>query len=363
MKKTLIEELNKLDVINDEKLIEYVEFCLSNKTNKIKFKSALHHILPGAKLLPFGKYKNLKETPWNGVYLLHKDHYYAHFLLSQAVNHISILHAFRVMHLSDCKLNKLSECDLIDLNKYQDICERSKREFSKYFKGSNAKKAAAKMVKTKKQTICENGKSILENSTIKRNITRINTIDENGKSINKINGEKTRETRLNDIDKNNKNSYQHTANTIYNNRDKEYRVKKSENSAQTMKKNGTYIKTAKKHKKYQNEIMLSGMTRAQETGKKVSKTRKKKIASGEIQRLTGELNGSAIKVKIFNSEDILMYECNGTFEKICKEHSLPRSFLKRSYQSDGIRFTKTKGMTYDFYKRHIQFEGWYAVKE
>lgn len=114
-----------LKIISEEKLIKYVEFCLeNNQQEKIKFKTSHHHILPKAKLLQFTKYSNLSENPWNGVHLLHKDHYFAHWLLSEAIEHISILTSFCAMNNKDVKLGRIKESDLIPPATFQIIMER-----------------------------------------------------------------------------------------------------------------------------------------------------------------------------------------------------------------------------------------------
>jgi len=114
-----------LKVISKERLIEYIEFCLEKNLGKrIKGKSALHHILPRAKNLPFGDYSNLKENEWNGVHLLHKDHYYAHWLLTESIEHISILSSFCAMHFKDIKLERISKEMLIDGDLFQEKMEK-----------------------------------------------------------------------------------------------------------------------------------------------------------------------------------------------------------------------------------------------
>lgn len=173
---------------------------------------------------------------------------------------------------------------------------------------------------------------------------------------------KASETMLNDICENGLNKYQRLAFERYERLGEAYKDK-SKKSAQTMKKKGTYDEIAKKHKVFQNEIMPSGLTRAKETGQKVSETRKKLFKEGKLKKLEGLQNPMAKIIKIFNKNDDLVFTCYGNFDKICKENKLPVSFLKKSYQEGGIRFKKTKGMATEFFERHKQFEGWYAKVE
>ena len=171
---------------------------------------------------------------------------------------------------------------------------------------------------------------------------------------------KARLTMLNDIDENGYNTYQRNAHKVYESRDEDYRVKKSERSAKTMREKGIYDMTSEKHKMYQNEIMSSGLTRAQETGKKVSKTRKMLFESGVLTGPLASKNPMAKKIKIFNENDELMFTCHGDFDKVCTTNHLPKSFLKKSYRNNGLKFCKMPGMTQDFFEANKQFSGWYA---
>lgn len=201
------------------------------------------------------------------------------------------------------------------------------------------KATAMKGAITRKTTILANGLTI-EQDAVKRSV-------ETGKS-NIIDG---------------KNSYQRSAEKIYGSKDEEYRINKSKKSAETMKQERTYVETGEKHKIYQNEIMQSGLTRAQETGMKVSETRKQMYKDELLPDITGSNNPVAAHIIIYNNEDEKIYECNGNFQTICEEKNLPSSFLKRSYQSsDKLVFQKTKGMSQVFFEKNKEFEGWYAIK-
>lgn len=160
------------------------------------------------------------------------------------------------------------------------------------------------------------------------------------------------------------NGYQQTAYKIYKERDKSYRINKSLASAKTMRENGIYEENAKKHKIYQNEIMKSGLTRAQETGKKVSKTRKKRFESGELIKLTGADNPSASIINIYNENNELMFECNGNFKKVCEQNNLPLSTLKKSYRNNGHKIleNRPRGMSLLYWNKYKHFSGWCATK-
>lgn len=126
----LLSHFKKLNCVVDYTILkEYVNFCIEKSLpHYIKSETANHHILPMAKTLPFREYSNLNEYPWNKSILLHKDHYYAHYLLYKAVNHYSIIYSFCAMHNKDFKNQKLEKHHLIN-----DI------EFQKIFKERNEK--------------------------------------------------------------------------------------------------------------------------------------------------------------------------------------------------------------------------------
>jgi len=122
IKEFLILELSRLNVKDKDKLQEYVDFCLDNSLEEqIKFKSNLHHILPKAKSLPFINYKNLKEHSWNGVHLLHKDHFIAHSILAEAISDKAISHAWHRMNITTDDFDKKITPEL-----YQILCEEHK---------------------------------------------------------------------------------------------------------------------------------------------------------------------------------------------------------------------------------------------
>lgn len=107
---------------NLEYIEKYVEFCLTNRVeHKIKGVTSTHHILPQSKLLPFTQFKSLLQHPWNKAELKHCHHYYAHYLLAKAINHISTLTAFCGMHNKDIVLERITDQDLIMEDDFQTL--------------------------------------------------------------------------------------------------------------------------------------------------------------------------------------------------------------------------------------------------
>ena len=119
----ILKEFSALNCItNRHTLEEYVDFCLEKDVViKKRKQTSSHHILPSAKTLPFREYSNLKENNWNKAELTYYDHYYAHFLLAKAINHIATYSAFCGMHKKDVILERLSKEDLISENEFEHI--------------------------------------------------------------------------------------------------------------------------------------------------------------------------------------------------------------------------------------------------
>ena len=135
-KQLILEQFAKLNCINDLVILEqYIDFCLSNsKEQKIKKQTSSHHILPRAKTLPFRQYENLKEFKWNCAELTYYDHYYAHYLLAIALNHVSVKTAFIAMHTKDITNGRLSCVDLISKQDFEIIFIERNELISKFRK-------------------------------------------------------------------------------------------------------------------------------------------------------------------------------------------------------------------------------------
>ena len=115
-KDIIMKEFSKLsqNIVDLEKVEEYVDFCLSKRIpEKLLKKTTSHHILPAAKTLPFKQWTDLNEHAWNKAELFYSDHYRAHYLLMKSVDHISTYHAFAAMHKKDFTMGRLNGADLI----------------------------------------------------------------------------------------------------------------------------------------------------------------------------------------------------------------------------------------------------------
>jgi len=185
-----------------DRLNEYITYCIyNNQKEPIKGKTSYHHILPKAKDC-FPQYGDLKLNEWNGTYLLYSNHYYAHWLLTEAINNHSQMHAFCAMHNMDTKNGRINEYDLIPADKFQEKMEERGNHQRLFMQSEEGKKCILKMKNTKnskewKETvgarasskhietifrIQENGNTLAKNTAIKSAKT-MNTVQENGLSI------------------------------------------------------------------------------------------------------------------------------------------------------------------------------------
>ena len=197
----------EIDIKNLAELKKYIDFCLKNKVSKQKFKTAHHHIIPKSVDCSIS---DLIINSWNGCYLLHKDHYEAHYLLTKAINNTSILFAFCSMNNKDLKNGRLREEDLIGCDEFNTLMiERNKKmgeiqskrwlDYHPFSIENSSKEKrddrAVKMVKARNK-VKDSGLTSFQEGAIKGGETRIN--NGNGTSI----AFKGVNTMIKDIDEN-----------------------------------------------------------------------------------------------------------------------------------------------------------------
>lgn len=118
-KQLIMEKLSKLVVKSETFLEEYVDFCIS-KSDKSNYQ-CVHHILPKSKNLPFLEFSNLKNNEFNAAYLSYSEHFYAHWLLANAIKHKSITHSFIAMMNKDSKNERISIKDIDTIKQSEDF--------------------------------------------------------------------------------------------------------------------------------------------------------------------------------------------------------------------------------------------------
>jgi hypothetical protein len=132
-KDSLLEKFSALSssIVNMPLLHRYLDFCLTQRLpNKLVKESTSHHILPMAKTLPFKQWSDLTNFSWNKAELTYADHYKAHFLLANAIDHIAIYHAFAAMHKKDFVLGRITESDLICSDEFSAMWNKRNEKIS-----------------------------------------------------------------------------------------------------------------------------------------------------------------------------------------------------------------------------------------
>nr|DAO65742.1 MAG TPA: HNH endonuclease [Caudoviricetes sp.] len=123
LKEKIFDNLIKLNPSNIEKVVEYINFVIDNKTIKEKYKTDEHHILPKNKDC-FPEYINEK---WNKISLTYKNHFIAHKLLYEAYpNNKRIVFAFYAMLNKIPKFKGYKEnYNIVTPDEYQALKEKS----------------------------------------------------------------------------------------------------------------------------------------------------------------------------------------------------------------------------------------------
>ena len=203
------------------KLERYIDFCINNNlNNKIKAKTSHHHILPASKNMPFIQFSNLKENVWNGTHLTYANHYYAHWLLYEAINHQSVVFSFCAMHYKDFTLKRIKEEDLLPPEIVQE-CMENRSIHHKEWLNTLGEDGLTNIERRVKNTV-------LSEETLKKKSDRM----KGGNNIVHISGvvEKILKTK---------------SDTIVDG--KNMHTVSAERAAKTMIENGTYKESGKKH--------------------------------------------------------------------------------------------------------------------
>lgn len=117
IRNTLITEYKPNGVIDFEYLEKYIDVCFNNATDKIKFKTENHHILP-QKYFP-----TFKKEDWNRVNLSLYNHILAHFYLFKAFKNKHSLYSVCRVIGNACNpsiVEKLTIEDLLELSKLKE---------------------------------------------------------------------------------------------------------------------------------------------------------------------------------------------------------------------------------------------------
>ena len=316
-------------IIDEIILKQYIDFCLSEKTTRKKYKTSFHHILP---VSIFGEFSNLKINEWNGVHLSHENHYKAHSLLANAIDSESMLHAWWCMSHTDKKQKNVDGNKVIGAKEYSKLFEKSARLISSKAKGmvTCKIKSTGEFAKIPKKEFDKNNElyegvtkgqfTVIEISTGKRIMV---TSEEYSKNESKYS----------------------------------FHLKGSSRSKESIEK----------EKVTKRIIGEDGLNINQRAGYRGHATLIDKLTEEEYEKV-GKSKAShkenhplALRINIYNEKDELMYECHGNIKDIIKENNLPCTLLE-SYRKDiklGDTIKKRDGMIKSGKSAYM---GWYAKK-
>lgn len=308
-------QLMKLNVICEENINTYINFCMERSQDKKTSNTAKHHILPQAKTLPFGKYSNFEENEWNCVYLKYDDHYLSHYLLATATDEYATISAFIAMHNKDSKINRVSENVLRLSEEYDALMKKRSIHQSKLNKNKVLAKDSrtGERVRVSKEEF-DNNKYLVGHTKGKESKHLKNTIsvlDKDGKSVR--------------INKKEYNPEIHVGHT------------KGKTKFKDVSGNLYFVKT-------DDPRVLSGELVG--INKNTKHTAKRKAEFKQFRKKFPEA-GNAKRIVIYDLNGKPMFKCHGTMKITCQTHNLPFSSLTNSYRK-GTKSKKGK------------YKGWYA---
>lgn len=314
MNMNLLNKLLTLDVKCKHKLKEYVKFCLDNDSTETKVDR--HHILPRA---VFEEYSNFTNNPWNMTRLSYKNHYIAHSLLHEAVNHYSIASAWYAMNNKNYK--KYNGETLLGAELYSKLITKRNKQASEF----NKDKVMAKCLTTGVIVRVPRDEFLLDDNLVGHTKGfggehlrgTMAVLGENGQTI---------KIPVEDYDPNIHIGHTKGFTTFKNNQ-------------------GEII-----HAAIDDPRVLSGELFGVTKGNRF----KNPAAKGQY-----------IKLGIFDKDGVMVHECYGNFVSICKEYKLPIQRLRKTRSENNT-------ITFDFTDSRpevvsriinsgvMKYEGWYV---
>ena len=271
-----------------------------------------HHILPKS---IFPEYKNLRTNKWNSVLLTAREHFICHILLWKHYKSIKYTDGEIKMSMA---LKRLAYDGKHNSRKYESL--KINIKFTDEHK-KNIGLSSKGRINTRKGIY--NYSSKTWQNKFKRLRKKYNI-----KYINQNNNIKiikfyiyTPEDRL-------KNSLSRKGNTLA---------------------NDTKRKISNSNKGIKNHFYGKHHTYEQKEKWKIDR----KNTQNESK------NHNAKQINIYDDKDNLIYECYGTFAKVCKEYNLPMNAFHNSYKNKGSRlYNSSKAHPKEVYKK---FKNWYAL--
>ena len=319
---------SKLEIINEELLEQYIYFCTSNNLKTKQTGTALHHILP-AKI--YDNYKDLRKNRWNGTHLTYENHYIAHAILAEAINHPSIIGAWWGMNNKDRVTKNTDGVTILGPEKYAYLFSKAVEIQSKRMKG----KVTCKLKSNPEKTIIVNKSEYDKN----RHLYLANT---EGK-LTVINKLTNRKIQIN------KSEYNKDIHLFH---------------KTGVKRNKESILKEKETKKI---IGNDGLNIAQRAAKKGYITLRSKYTEKEWKERCLSLgkhkaeHPRAARINIYNAEGKVMFECKGNIKDVIRDNNLPGSLIA-SYRKERKIGVEKNAITRMINKGQEKYLGWYALK-
>lgn len=319
---------SELEIINEELLGQYIYFCISNNLKTKQTGTSLHHILP-AKI--YDNYKDLRKNKWNGTHLTYKNHYIAHAILAEAINHPSIIGAWWGMNNKDRVTKNTDGVTILGPEKYAYLFSKAQEMQSKRMKG----KVTCKLKNNPSKTIIVDKQEYNKN----RHLYLANT-----------------EGKLSVICK-------ETSNKIM--------IKKEDYDRKIHLFHKTGVKRNKKSIEKEKEtkkiIGDDGLNISQRAGIKGYTTLRSKYTEEEWKRRCLSLghkkaeHPKAVKINIYSADGKVMFECKGNIKDVIKDNNLPGSLIE-SYRKERKIGVEKNAITRMINKGQEKYLGWYALK-
>ena len=305
-----------------------IYFCTSNNLKAKQIGTALHHILP-AKI--YDNYKDLRKNRWNGTYLTYENHYIAHAILAEAINHPSIIGAWWGMNNKDRVTKNTDGVTILGPEKYAHLFAKAQEMQSKRMKG----KVTCKLKSNPEKTIIVNKSEYDKN----RHLYLGNT---EGKLtvINKLTNRKIQ------INKSEYNKDIHLFHKTGVKRNKESIAKEKE-TRRILKEKG--IDTYK----------IGGIKSYNTIKNKLSEEEYKKLSLSKAHH-KGQ-HPRALKINIYNADGKVMFECKGNIKDVIRDNNLPGSLIA-SYRKERKIGVEKNAITRMINKGQEKYLGWYALK-
>jgi len=204
------------------------------------------------------------------------------------------------------------------------------------------RKANAEAQKMFANEIQENGKTRAKNWGEKAMSTMSKQLEDGTTILEKRS--KTRHETMLSIDENGKSGYQRAS-------------EKTAKIVTTKKVNGvkmSRVRALNASKTKKKDVDENGLNTYERTNRESGKKRSLEGTQAK------EKHPLAMKVKIYNENDVLVNEANGNLEDICKENGYPWRAFQISYRNGGERlYTKSTPNN----KEYTKFTNWYVIKE